>query len=489
MNNSSIILATVNARYSHAAFGLRWLWANMGPLRERTMIREFVLGQPPLVIAEALLAANPRLVGFGVYIWNVTAITQIVQILKAVRPDLIVVVGGPEVSYEYENTPLFASADYLIQGEADAAFGHLAEDIIEGRPPSKKVIAAEVPDLTALESPYPAYTEEDLTRRLTYVEASRGCPFRCAFCMSSLAPKVREFPLEPFLDDMTRLIERGARRFKFVDRTFNLDEQRVETILQFFLDHWQDGMGVHFEIVPDRLSENTLEWIARFPPGGLRLEAGVQTFNSESQTAIARRQDLDKTLDNLRFLREHTHALIHADLLVGLPAESWESFAAGFDRLIEIGPQEMQIGILKRLKGAPITQQAAEHDLVFTEHPPYEILQTDRLDFAQVQRLKRFARYFDIYYNSGNFPRSLPLLWRARPSAFDAFMALSDKFWAATGRTHQLSLERQTRHLYQFLVTAGVDSARTIADTLTQDFHRLPGRKEKLSFPKEFGPL
>lgn len=481
-DSPQIILATINARYGHTAFGLRWLWANLGHLRDQTVIREFVLNQPPLEIAERLIEENPRIIGFGVYIWNVAQATQVLQALKAVRPEIMLVIGGPEASYEYEGTPLFAAADYLVRGEGEIAFARLAGAILAGVPPLDKVLSGEPPDLDALELPYEAYTEEDIARRTLYVEASRGCPFRCEFCLSSLDQRVREFPLTPFLGALGRLLERGARRFKFVDRTFNLHEKRMDTILTFLEEHWRDGMQVHFEIVPDRLSEAMLTRIKAFPAGGLRLEVGVQTFNPEAQKAISRRQDLEKTVTNLRVLRQETGAVLHADLIAGLPGEDWESFARGFDQLIALNPHEIQVGILKRLKGAPIARHVPTYAIAFSQPPPYEVLQTDRIAFQQMQRLKRFARYFDLYYNSGDFPESLPLLWAGGASPFDAFMALSDTLWAATGRTHEFALAFLARHLYGCLLETGADSPSRLATIVKADYHRRPGRTEKLDF-------
>jgi radical SAM superfamily enzyme YgiQ (UPF0313 family) len=482
VNQTPIVLGGINARYAHTAFGLRYLWSNLGPLRSRAEIREFTIQQPPLEIAESLLEGDPRIVGLGVYIWNVDLATRVVQTLKAVRPDVAVVIGGPEVSYEYEGTPIFEAADYLIRGEGDCAFAELAEALLAGRPPEGKLIDPPPPDTAALRLPYGAYTDEDLDHRVVYVEASRGCPFRCEFCLSSLDDRVRLFPLEPLLASMQRLLDRGARHFKFIDRTFNLRRDRVEAILRFFLDRWREGMQLHFEMVPDRLGPEMLDWLARFPPGGLHLEVGIQTFNPESQAAISRRQDLQRTEQTLEFLRSRTGAILHADLIAGLPGETWETFGEGFSRLVALRPQEIQVGILKRLKGTPIARHTESSGLVFAGHAPYEILKTDRLDFDRMQRIRRFARYFDLYYNSGNFPESLDLLWKAGSSPFDAFMRLSDALWAATGKTHELSLARQAQHLHDFLLETRRYSAETVAEAVRRDFRRLPGRKDRLEF-------
>jgi len=343
-----IILTTLNARYSHTAFGLRYLWANLGPLQARAGIREFIIGQEPAEIAEALLLERPRLVGVGVYIWNIETISRLVQTLKGVSPETVLVLGGPEISHEFEETALYRMSDYLVLGEGEQTFRELAEAVLGGHPPRQKVLAGERPDLAALTLPYAAYTDHDIAHRTLYVETSRGCPFRCEFCLSSLEPCVREFPLSPFFDAMDALFARGARQFKFVDRTFNLREDRVLEILDFFRARLRDGIQVHFEIVPDRLSARTLERMAAFPPGVLRLEVGVQTFNRETQEAILRVQDLDATLDALHFLRERTGALLHADLVALFPelrevriSHSWCGFVAyTFDELMHIGRHE-----------------------------------------------------------------------------------------------------------------------------------------------------
>jgi len=472
---------TVNARYVHATFGLRWLWANLGELRQQAEICEFTLNHGAEEIADEVLAKAPRVVGLGVYVWNVRLLTAVVGLLKSRTPDVTLVIGGPEVSHEYEGTPIFEAADYLIRGEGEIAFARLAESILAGQAPTNKVIEGGVRDMSLLALPYEAYSDHDLKTRLTYVEASRGCPFQCGFCLSSLDAHVREFPLAAFLDELGRLIARGAWRLKFVDRTFNLKTERVEAVLRFLLAHWREGMQVHFEIVPDRISESTLELMSAFPEAGLRLEVGVQTLNVDAQAAILRVQDLDRTEQTLRYLRERTGAVIHADLIAGLPGETLVSFGQGFDRLLALRPHEIQVGILKRLKGTAI---AARTDLVFLDFPPYEVVETPWLNADEVARLKRFARYFEMYHNSGRFPQSLPLLWSAGTSAFDTFMGFCDYIWERVGRTHGIALAEQAELLYGYLVKMGMDD-QAAAHVVEGDFRRLPGRKDRLNFSQE----
>src|SRR5580658_369408 len=343
---ATIVLATLNAKYIHASFGLRYLLANLGTLRSETCLLEFDIHQRANDVVETILAREPKIVGLGVYIWNVAETTQVVATLKRVRPELIVILGGPEVSYEFEDQEIVRLADYVVTGEADLKFAEVCRQILAGTPPAGKIVAAEPPDLGQLALPYEFYTDEDVAHRVIYLEASRGCPFTCEFCLSSLDVPVRQFALPLLLEEMRRLLERGVKQFKFVDRTFNLNIAASKAILQFFLERWQPGLFVHFEMIPDRLPEALREVIAQFPPGALQFEVGIQTFDPSVSANISRRQDNCRLEDNLRFLRRQTGVHVHADLIAGLPGETLESFAAGFDRLLALGPQEIQVGIL-----------------------------------------------------------------------------------------------------------------------------------------------
>jgi radical SAM superfamily enzyme YgiQ (UPF0313 family) len=484
-----IVLATLNAKYIHASFGLRYLMANLGELRDRACIAEFVINQQPLEIVEAILSHQPRIVGFGVYIWNVEQTTEVVALLKRIRPDLIIILGGPEVSYETEGQDIVALADHVITGEADVKFADVCRGLLRDTDPPvcessegrqkclPHIIAAELPPLAQLASPYELYTDEDLKNRVIYVEASRGCPFTCEFCLSSLDIPVRAFPTEAFLASMQRLLDRGATQFKFVDRTFNLHLPTSSAILQFFLDRWREGLFLHFEMVPDRLPEQLRGLIRQFPAGAVQFEVGIQTFDDATSKNISRRQNLDRLADNFRFLREETGVHIHADLIVGLPGEGVESFGRGFDRLVRLGPQEIQIGILKRLRGTPIVRHDEEYRMIYAPHPPYEVLSTRDIPFADMQRMRRFARYWDIVANSGHFTATLKLLWQNAASPFAEFLRFSDWLHTTLRRTHQIALHVIAQVLFDYLTEErGIDHELT-ASTLEADWHRTPSRE------------
>jgi len=502
---SDILLATLNAKYIHTAFGLRYLLANLGALRARAALVEFDLTQRPLEIVEQLLAREPRIVGFGVYIWNVTATTEVVALLKRLRSQVTVVLGGPEVSYETDLPPITAMADYVITGEGDLKFAELCQAVLAGRspekppgtvsgpsflnpersplgiPPAPRVIPAGYASLPSLALPYDLYSDADLAHRVVYVEASRGCPFGCEFCLSSLEVPVRQFDLDGFLAAMDRLLERGARQFKFVDRTFNLNLRVSRRILEFFLERQGDGLFLHFEMVPDRLPPELREVLARFPAGTVQLEVGIQTFNEAVARRIQRPQDYGQIAENLRFLRRQTGVHLHADLILGLPGESLASMADGFDQLVALGPHEIQVGILKRLRGAPIIRHDAEWGLVYSPLPPYELVESRTLDFPTLQRLRRLARYWDLIGNSGNFVAITPRLWAEGGSPFQAVLAFSDWLFEQVGRPHAIALPRLAALLFTYLTEVkGQDRAAVAAD-LRRDYQR-GGRSEDLPF-------
>jgi len=321
-----------------------------------------------------------------------------------------------------------------------------------------------------------------------YVEASRGCPFKCEFCLSSLDVPVRNVPLETFLPAMDRLYSRGVRHFKFVDRTFNLNLNIGRSILDFFWQRYEPGLFLHFEMIPDRLPEALREPIRRFPPGALQFEVGIQTFNDEVAARISRRQDNDKLADNLRFLRDQTGVHVHADLIVGLPGEGIDSFAAGFDRLVELRPQEIQVGILKRLRGTPIVRHDVEWQMVYSPHPPYEVLRTSAMDFATLQRMRRFSRFWDLVANSGNFRETTPMLWTAAGGAqspFWSFLRFCDWLYARFGRNHAIALPALAESLFCYLKDECGLEARSVAESLWRDYQR-GGRVDRPEFLKPY---
>ena len=485
--SARIVLATLNAKYIHASLGLRYLMANMArhggaDLLDATTLREFTIHRPAQEVVDALLAelgdAPVRIVGLGVYIWNVAQTHAVVCLLKQQCPQVRVVLGGPEVSHEWESQPIVQAADHVITGWGDVSFPKLCRALVHGPQPLMKVIAGEQPPLIDIELPYAQYSATDLAQRVLYVEASRGCPFKCAFCLSALDKTAWAFELDAFLAALESLYGRGARNFKFVDRTFNLKVETSVRILQFFLERLQaaptEPLFLHFELVPDHLPDALKAMVAQFPPGVLQFEIGIQTFNPAVQTAIARRQDNDKTVANIRWLLDHSQAHLHTDLIFGLPGESWESFAQGFDRLHALGPHEIQLGVLKRLRGTPLAQRsmpdtAAADGMEYAGEPPYTVLQTGAVSAAQVQAFTRIARYWDLLVNSGRFAQGSHLLLEGA-SAFAALSGFAEWLWQRTSSTSALTPEDLLDALFDYLTGVRDLPADVVRTALLSDY-------------------
>jgi radical SAM superfamily enzyme YgiQ (UPF0313 family) len=487
--NPSIILCTLNAKYIHASLGLRYLMANMArhgsqALADQTTLLEFTLAKPLPDMVSQLLSTlgeerpgQAQVIGFGVYIWNVVQTTELIRLLKLHRPRLKIVLGGPEVSHETDQQDIVKLSDHVITGWGDVSFPKLCLQLVQGPPPLMKVIPGEQPPMDQIALPYQHFSDADLANRLLYVEASRGCPFKCEFCLSSLDKTAWAFELSPFLQELKILYERGARNFKFVDRTFNLKIEASVQILQFFLDRLNEpdaeGLLVHFEVIPDHLPDKLKALIAQYPPGVLQFEVGIQSFNETVQKLISRRQDNTQTEANLRWLINESHAHLHTDLIFGLPGETWDSFAEGFDRLMAIGPQEIQLGILKRLRGTPIARHTGPFEMVYDDQPPYVVRQTKDLDATSLKRFTRMAKYWDLIANSGRFKTSLPLILSplAEPaSAFRSFMHFSDHVWLSAGKTYGLTPEDLVDAVFDYLTAVREMDSSSVRASLLQDY-------------------
>jgi radical SAM superfamily enzyme YgiQ (UPF0313 family) len=481
-----ILLTTINAKWIHPSLALRLLKANLGELEPHCQIIELFLRQPVKEKFDLLLQASPRILGISVSIWNHTATLELLKALeeywqrenssdiqvKNSRP--LIVLGGPEVSWLPEDAEIFRYADYVIRGEGETAFKMLCERIFEGMDPSNssqkgenlpEFIDSLPEDLSSIKTAYHLYSDEDLRRKLVYVEASRGCPFGCEFCLSAAGNKdariVREFPLGEFLASMDNLIKGGVKTFKFLDRTFNIDIKRASAIMEFFLAKLKtirDGAAplcVHFEMVPSSFPEELKFLLRQFPADSLRIEVGIQTLNPETSKLIGRPWDTEKELDVLRFLRNETEAIIHADLIAGLPGEGLISFGEGFDRLwialTEVNPRaclpekislynnagsriEIQLGILKLLPGAPIVRHSEACGMRYSAGPPYDVLETAALPAFDLDRIKNFARFWELIVNRNNFADLAENLFPPGIPVFSRFMELSDRLLAQFGR-------------------------------------------------------
>ena len=490
-----ILVAAINARHSHASLGARCLLANLGELRSQAELAEFTIQESAAEIAEAVAARNPKILGLGVYVWNAARTAELLPLLRRKLPDMKIVLGGPELpargragsisdpSLEPPTTPSGDDFDYAIQGEGDLAFAALCREILSA--PHSRPFASicgslhpPPPDLAAIQLPYDEYTDADLAQRLLYVESSRGCAMRCDYCVSANDEAVRLFPLPALLAAFEKLLARGARQFKFCDRSFNLDLPRAVEILAFFRERLPrfPGLFLHFEMLPDRFPAELRKALAAFPPRSLQLEIGLQSFDPAVLETIRRPQNLDRAADNLRFLREQTHAWLHTDLIAGLPGETPESFAAGFDRLFALGPHEIQLGILKKLPGAPLARHDDAFAMRYAPAPPYEVRATRDWPAEHLVRTARAAHWWDAIVNSQRFIPAAPLIWRDAPSVFGAFMEFSDWLGTRFPREHGVPLADLVAALFGFLTQVRGIPPAAAADALLRGYRHAGAR-------------
>lgn len=482
---SDFIFVAINARYSHTSMSIRTLRANLSPeRRERCELVEFTIQNDVSEAAYALLSRHPKLVGISVYLWGVSFARQLVEIIRRVRPSVCVVIGGPEVQQvpSHASDSLYRLSDACIVGEGEEIMDKICADVDEGRWRPRRdgeepnFIRTSPVDVAKLVLPYDEYTDDDIRHRVVYVEASRGCPYQCAFCLSANDKPVRMIALDRLFPAFEKLIRRGARAFKFLDRTLNASLSRTLALLDFFLPYADMGIQLHFEMTPHEIPDALIARLAQFPAAAIQIEFGVQTLSDSVARTICRRLQADTLLRNLARLRQETGAHIHADLIAGLPGETLAMFAEGFERLRRTGVQEIQLGILKRLKSSPLDLHAEAWGLCFSPTPPYEILETREMSFEELTQFKRFAKFWDTLVNNAHFPRTVQAI--CHQDAFGAFWRMTSWIYAKLTVTQGISQTRWVSVLFEYMTSEAGFSTTEAAMLILEDY--LMTRKEDI---------
>jgi len=505
-----IVLATLHAKYVHASLALPCLAASIADLDGiDTVIREFTVNEPPQSVLAELLGELPDIVAFSCYIWNVEQSLRIAGDLKKLRPSTLIVVGGPEVSFDAEVLLGRTEAvDFVIRGEGEQTWRELAGILSRAEPfaanpealpagitwrsgdsilssPDRHV----VPDLDTLPSPF-ALGLVDTAKPLVYCETSRGCPFSCAFCLSSIDKGVRSFSMARIHRDLQCLMDAKVQVVKLVDRTFNFDAGRADSIWEFILS--QDSpCTFHFEVAADLLTERNLAVLKRVPPGRFRFEIGVQATGKETLDRVNRTCRTDRLFANIRRLRSETGVTVHLDLVAGLPGEDLPGFLNSLQQLFSLHPHHIQVEPLKVLKGSPMVGIAAGEGYAHSSYPPYKILRTSSLSFHDIAHIEELSRLLDVYYNSERFACALHALEETRPlSAFFNEMAC---FTAGGKAERNLSLKNAFGLMWSFikkhLSPAEKEPAR---DALCYDFcmidYPVAGKLPEFFDPRDTAP-
>lgn len=426
-----VLLTTLHAKYSHASLALPCLAAICRDLADTELqIREWTVNEPREHLLRLIMAEQADLVAFSCYIWNIEKTLRIASDIKKISPGTLVVLGGPEASFGiFELMHDNPAIDFIVKGEGELPFRRLLETLASHRRDNLlEQKLAEIDNLffrdrgdtlsgplsrrhltlDELPSPFTAGLV-DLEKTLVYYETSRGCPFSCAFCLSSVEGSVRSFGMERIRSDLSFLMERNVPFIKLVDRTFNYDAERANAIWEYILIH-NRGSHFHFEIAADLLTEANLQVLKRVPPDTFRFEIGVQSASSGVLEQVGRKADLQRIYEAVRRLRSETRVELHLDLLAGLPSEDYEGFLASLQAVAALEPHEIQIEPLKVLKGSPMREIAGRQDYSFSDAPPYIILRNPWLSFEEIGRIETIGRLLDLFYNQGGFSSALKLV-------------------------------------------------------------------------------
>lgn len=436
-----VVLAAVNAKYIHSNLAVYSLKAYAGKAGQPVHIREYTINQPMGEILKDLYKSRPGLLCFSCYIWNKSLIEELAGEIRKLIPDIWIWIGGPEVTYcarEYLKT--HPQVDGIIRGEGEETFLQLAACYQQGKDLDRLL---QIPGLTVRRGNTVCETEErklldmdsipfaygsldDFSNRIIYYESSRGCPFSCSYCLSSIEKKIRFRSLELVKQELQFFIDRKVPQVKFVDRTFNCNQKRALEIWEFLARQDRGITNFHFEIVAELLGDEEIACMHAMRPGLIQLEIGVQSANPRTLQEIRRNMDLPKLRDRVERIRQGGNIHQHLDLIAGLPFEDYESFARSFDEVYEMRPQQLQLGFLKILKGSRMEAMAGEYGCVYMDREPYEVLKTSWLSYEEILSLKQVESMVEIYYNSGQFLRTLALLEPLFPSFFAFYEALGD---------------------------------------------------------------
>lgn len=446
-----ILLTTLNSKYVHMNLAIRYLYEAAAEFRDSLELREFTINNEEDYVFTELVGGGYDLICFSCYIWNIRPILTLAENLKKALPDLKIVLGGPEVSYDRDallkEQPW---VDGILVGEGEKTFPILCREFLE------KGLVATNQGMDILEPeaiPFPYQTLAPEPDKTVYYESSRGCPFRCSYCLSSEAQPMRAWPLTRVFRELDYFLEQGVRQVKFIDRTFNWKEDRCRTLLQYLLERDNGITNFHFEMCAELLTDGILEDLSRARPGQFQLEIGIQSTNRPTLEAVNRRGDIRLAGDRIRRALAPGNVHIHLDLIAGLPYESYANFANSFRETYALCPDALQLGFLKVLKGTSIRGGSGAYGYTFRSQPPYEVISSNWLSSGELVRLKQVERVLDLYYNKGGFRQTLDRLIAKEGDSFRFYEELAN-YYHRKGHQHR---SHKKEDLYRILLGFGLE--------------------------------
>ncbi len=435
-----VLLTAVNAKYIHSNLAVYSLRACAGPYRPQVELREYTINQQPDEVLREIYRARPDFLCFSCYIWNISYIRELCIELKKILPDTRIWLGGPEVSYDAQKVlEELPQVEGIFLGEGEAAFREWLPWALDGQGRAQDIGGLAFRDgqgqiwdkgfREPIDLDQVPFVYEDLklfSHKIIYYETSRGCPFSCSYCLSSVDKRLRFRSMELVKRELLFFLENRVPQVKLVDRTFNCSHPRTKEIWRFLLEHDNGVTNFHFEISGELLDQEEIELLGQMRPGLVQLEIGVQTTNPRTLKEICRRMDFPRLAHNVEQIRRGKNVHQHLDLIAGLPFEDYASFKKSFNDVYALAPQQLQLGFLKVLKGSLMHSRAQDYGCLYHHREPYEVLKTRWLSYGELLRLKQVEEMVEVYYNSGQFACSLPVLEREFADAFSLYETLGE---------------------------------------------------------------
>lgn len=497
-----IYLTAINAKYIHSNLAVYSLQAYANRYRNSELPLEIALGEYTINnrlddILEGIYKADPDVLCFSCYIWNIAYVTELIREYHKLRPEIPIWVGGPEVSYEVEaflqeypevigimcgegEQTFLELCEYYAACESFAALSEIAG--IAYREGNGIICTAERPPLDMSRSPFCYDRIEDFTNRIIYYESSRGCPFCCSYCLSSVEKKLRFRNLELVKSELLFFIEKKVPQVKFVDRTFNCSHAHAMEIWRFIAEHDNGITNFHFEISADLLNQEELELLAGLRPGLVQLEIGVQSTNAVTIAEIHRTMQLDRLKETVKEIQKPHNIHAHLDLIAGLPYEDYVSFAHSFDEIYALKPNQLQLGFLKVLKGSYMYEHAEEYGMLYRGSAPYEVMKTDWLDFSELLKIRKVEEMLEVYYNSGQYEVTMKVLETQFESPFEMYLQLGEFYERCgyLGMSH--SRIRRSEILLEFAGEGVPKAVPVLLESLVYDLYYRENLKSRPSW-------
>ena len=481
-----VLLTTLNAKYIHSSLALRYLEKYCAAEEAEIIIEEYTINDRIENITNDIYQKDVNMIGFSCYIWNITMVLEIADRLKKVKPDCVIILGGPEVSYDAEDLlSKYPYIGYIITGEGEETLKDLIRCLSSSRSPIgiKGLVGRDVNgnivdggkrplirNLDVIPCPYNENDFNVLKGKIIYYETSRGCPFNCSYCLSSTIEGVRFFAMDRVKSDLLFFIQNKVKQVKFVDRTFNCNHKRAMEIFEFLVNH-AENMNFHFEIAADLLDDDMIKYLSKVPKGLFQFEIGVQSTNPETINSIDRKMMFKKVAENVVKLRENGNIHLHLDLIAGLPEEDYISFASSFDDVFGLKPHVLQLGFLKLLKGSKIRREAAKYDYKYTTTPTYEVMENNKMSYSDIIKLKGIEEIVEKYYNSGVFEKAIQyILCNNYESPFKFFEEMA--FYFEDKGLNRISNSRKSLYdiLFEFYREKRLNNVNEFSDYLKYDF-------------------